>query len=132
MIYPERRHSPRTPLHVWGILRLAGQAHPGIVLNISGSGALFRAAYPLPAEIGNICKLELVRIGWPDLRVASARIAHQGRTLFGLAFSELGADTWQLLHDLASHHPYTLKRSTVSGDKTVHYPVDSLLEDTEL
>jgi hypothetical protein len=131
MTYTERRHSPRSSLYIWGILRLAGQAHPGTVLDISGSGALFRAAYPLPAESGNTCKLELVRAGQSGLRVATARIAHQRRTLFGLAFTELGVDTWQLLNDFASRYPTASKLSTVSGDKAVHYPVDRLLHDTE-
>lgn len=84
----ERRESPRIPLHTWGILRLAGRPHPGTVLDVSQGGALFRAAYPLPVEPGSLCKLELFRTGKPSFRVATAQIAHQKRTLIGLAFSE--------------------------------------------
>lgn len=98
----ERRRFPRFPFHSQGALSVAGQPHPGTVLDVSLKGALFRADNVFGASVGNMCSLELFHAGQPGFCTATALVTYHRENIVGLEFVDLTDGARQLLAQVAN------------------------------
>jgi hypothetical protein len=85
----ERRYFPRFPFHSNAVLVLDGIPYEGILIDLSLSGALFRARAALVVMAGERCRLDILHGAGRDVARANGRIAYAQEDLVGVQFQQL-------------------------------------------
>jgi hypothetical protein len=85
----ERRCFPRFPFHSKAVLVLDGIPYEGTLLDLSLSGALFRARAALVVAAGECCRLDILHGAARDVARANGRIAYAQEDVLGLQFQQL-------------------------------------------
>lgn len=89
----ERRWFPRFPFHARAVIVLEGMPQEGILLDLSFSGALFRAGARVCAGSQDRCLLEILHGASPAGVRAMARVAYSRDDLIGLQFGQVDFST---------------------------------------